>query len=65
MNELKLTNTERMIMEVIWQEGELSNTDIFNRIGEAHNWSRHMVKFATSNKHQSSPSRPAFLKNGR
>jgi|GEM_PF-1990288 len=47
MKELKLTNTERMIMEVIWQEGEQSNTDIFNRIGEAHDWSRHMVKFYT------------------
>ena len=47
MNELKLTNTERMIMEVIWRDGELSNTEIFDRIGEAHDWSRHMVKFYT------------------
>jgi BlaI family transcriptional regulator, penicillinase repressor len=47
MNELKLTNTERMIMEVIWQDGELSNTEIFEKIGEAHDWSRHMVKFYT------------------
>ena len=47
MNDLKLTKTERMIMEVIWQEGELSNADIFEKIGEAHDWSRHMVKFYT------------------
>jgi len=47
MSETKLTNTERIIMEVIWEHGELSNSDIFNMIGETYDWSRHMVKFYT------------------
>ena len=47
MIETRLTHTERIIMEVLWQYGELSNTDVFNKIGEQHGWSRHMIKFYT------------------
>ncbi len=47
MSETKLTHTERIIMEVLWQHGELSNGEVFNMIGEQHGWSRHMIKFYT------------------
>ena len=48
MNEIKITNAERMIIEVIWQYGELSNGDIVNIINEQTEWSRHTVKTYTN-----------------
>jgi len=42
-----LTNAERIIMEVLWKKGEMSNSEIHGLIGEANDWSRHMVKIYT------------------
>ncbi len=47
MSETILTHTERIIMEILWEKGEMSNTEIFSLIGEQHDWSRHMVKLYT------------------
>ena len=48
MQDIKLTNAERMIMEIIWQNGQLSNGDILNRLGDSIEWSRHTVKTYTN-----------------
>jgi len=48
MEEIKLTNAERMIMEIIWQNGELSNGEILDCLGDTIEWSRHTVKTYTN-----------------
>jgi len=48
MNTIKLTNAERLIMEVVWQNGDLSNADIVNLLGNEKDWSRHTVKTYTN-----------------
>ena len=48
MKEIKLTNAERMIMEIIWEHGELSNAEIVKLIGDQVEWSRHTVKTYTN-----------------
>ncbi len=47
MNEIKLTNAERIIMEIIWKYGELSNNEIVGLLDESVDWSRHTVKTYT------------------
>jgi len=47
MNEIRLTNAERIIMEIIWKYGELSNNEIVGLLDESVDWSRHTVKTYT------------------
>jgi len=47
MSEIHLTNAERIIMEIIWNKGELSNNEIVNLLSEDIEWSRHTVKTYT------------------
>lgn len=48
MNITNLTKAERMIMEIIWRNREISNMDIFEEIGGKTGWSRHTIKTYTS-----------------
>lgn len=47
MKEIHLTNAERVIMEIIWEHGELSNNEIVDLLQEDIEWSRHTVKTYT------------------
>ncbi|MBN2878002.1 MAG: BlaI/MecI/CopY family transcriptional regulator [Clostridia bacterium] len=47
MSEIHLTNAERIIMEIIWNKGELSNNEIVELLSEDIEWSRHTVKTYT------------------
>lgn len=49
MNEIKLTNAERIIMEILWEYSELSNGEIVNLLDKQIKWSRHTVKTYTTN----------------
>jgi len=40
----KLSEADRMVMEVLWEEGELSNADVVERLADEKNWSRHTVR---------------------
>lgn len=48
MNNTNLTKAERMIMEIIWRNKEISNMEIFEEVGHKTGWSRHTVKTYTS-----------------
>ncbi len=40
----KLSNAEKLIMEVLWNKGEVSNSTILNELKDIKEWSRHTIK---------------------
>ena len=48
MDNINLTNAERMIMEIIWEHKELSNAEITDLLEKETGWSRHTVKTYTN-----------------